>query len=193
MLHLFKISLLLSERNHLLGQLHEENLQLHQRDSNVRSQQPRKYLFMLFQTGFTSTGPMNRAKRRRERCENVWKVWQTLHISIFKVYEVLNIRSLKQATPNLRVINLWGVRYLIKVVWSLNRLLNLQLCGRRPCRGVQFKLHPVGRYVGQFLPQSSGKLYQDSPSKVLLKQQGKHTTGLLMLMQLCIYQTHYFF
>ena len=27
-----------------------------------------------------------------------------------EVYEVLNIRSLKQATPNLRVINLWGVR-----------------------------------------------------------------------------------
>ena len=27
-----------------------------------------------------------------------------------QVYEVLNIRSLKQATPNLRVINLWGVR-----------------------------------------------------------------------------------
>ena len=28
-----------------------------------------------------------------------------------EVYEVLNIRSLKQATPNLRVINLWGVRW----------------------------------------------------------------------------------
>jgi hypothetical protein len=27
------------------------------------------------------------------------------------VYEVLNIRSLKQATPNLRVINLWGVSF----------------------------------------------------------------------------------
>jgi len=28
-----------------------------------------------------------------------------------EVYEVLNIRSLKQATPNLRVINLWGVSF----------------------------------------------------------------------------------
>ena len=27
------------------------------------------------------------------------------------MYEVLNIRSLKQATPNLRVINLWGVSF----------------------------------------------------------------------------------
>ena len=28
-----------------------------------------------------------------------------------EVYEVLNIRSLKQATPNLRVINMWGVSF----------------------------------------------------------------------------------
>jgi hypothetical protein len=28
-----------------------------------------------------------------------------------EVYEVLNIRSLKQATPNLSVINLWGVSF----------------------------------------------------------------------------------
>ena len=27
------------------------------------------------------------------------------------MYEVLNIRSLKQATPNLSVINLWGVSF----------------------------------------------------------------------------------
>ena len=27
------------------------------------------------------------------------------------MYEVLNIRSLKQATPNLRVINMWGVSF----------------------------------------------------------------------------------
>ena len=28
-----------------------------------------------------------------------------------EVYEVLNIRTLKQATPNLRVINMWGVSF----------------------------------------------------------------------------------
>ena len=28
-----------------------------------------------------------------------------------EVYEVLNIRSLKQATPNLVVINMWGVSF----------------------------------------------------------------------------------
>ena len=28
-----------------------------------------------------------------------------------EVYEVLNIRSLKQATPNLTVINIWGVSF----------------------------------------------------------------------------------
>ena len=27
------------------------------------------------------------------------------------MYEVLNIRTLKQATPNLRVINMWGVSF----------------------------------------------------------------------------------
>ena len=29
-----------------------------------------------------------------------------------EVYEVLNIKTLKQATPNLRVINLWGITFL---------------------------------------------------------------------------------
>ena len=29
-----------------------------------------------------------------------------------EVYEVLNIKILKQATPNLRVINLWGIAFL---------------------------------------------------------------------------------
>ncbi len=29
-----------------------------------------------------------------------------------EVYEVLNIKTLKQATPNLRIITLWGITFL---------------------------------------------------------------------------------
>ena len=44
-----------------------------------------------------------------EVCLNFWNS-DFFHF-FSQVYEVLNIRSLKQATPNLRVINLWGVRW----------------------------------------------------------------------------------
>ena len=46
-------------------------------------------------------------------------------------------------------------------------LFNLQFCGRRPCRGFQLELHPVGRHVGQLLPKSARQLYQDSTTKVI--------------------------
>jgi hypothetical protein len=29
-----------------------------------------------------------------------------------EVYEVVNIKTLKQATPNLRIINLWGISFI---------------------------------------------------------------------------------
>ena len=36
-----------------------------------------------------------------------------------EVYEVLNIKTLKQATPNLRIINLYGIR------WHQQQFLNM--------------------------------------------------------------------
>ena len=29
-----------------------------------------------------------------------------------EIYEVVNIKTLKQATPNLRIINLWGINFI---------------------------------------------------------------------------------
>ena len=57
-------------------------------------------------------------------------------------------------------------RQVAKKIFS-NQIFHLQFCGRRPRRGVQLELHPVGGDVGQFLPKSPRKLHQDFITKVV--------------------------
>jgi hypothetical protein len=67
------------------------------------------------------------------------------------VYEVLNIRSLKQATPNLSVINLWGVSFVDDShveAFSSNCIqlaaLSLNFCTRVKVWALLDSLKPLG-------------------------------------------------
>ena len=45
-----------------------------------------------------------------------------------EVYEVLNIKTLKQATPNLRIINLYGIRWHQQQFLNISSKISIEYC-----------------------------------------------------------------
>ena len=68
-----QVPLLLPQWDDLSRQLHEEDFQLHQRNSNVRKPWKTKTTFS-FETGSTSMAPMNRGRKRRGRFVSIFGI-----------------------------------------------------------------------------------------------------------------------
>ena len=43
---------------------------------------------------------------------NIVGTYEKAEMEEGEIYEVVNIKTLKQATPNLRIINLWGINFI---------------------------------------------------------------------------------
>ena len=110
--------------------------------------------------------PMNRGRKRRGRFVSIFG------ILIFPIFPFLfpGVRGAEHQEPKASHPESQGDqplgRQVAKKIFS-NQIFHLQFCGRRPRRGVQLELHPVGRDVGQFLPKSPRKLHQDFITKVV--------------------------
>jgi len=102
--HQVEIPLRVPVGSDLHGRVHEKNLQLHQRTGN--------------------TSPDRQVGCHRSHRNNISYTWiliihsrpagtyEKVEEEEEEIYEVINVHKLKSATPNLRVINLYGINFI---------------------------------------------------------------------------------